>query len=112
MAKFLVLSVKVDEISGALGQVGEICGTFGNLQVMPREKLRPDKSPKVWEVLSFAGRQDFPFCAFRFLCVVISYLSCIQLVFVLYSINICLVSDSYFSLIFFYCICLAAVEIH
>ena len=93
----MVLLIKVDEISGALGQVGEICGTFGNLQVMPREKLRPDKSPKVWEVLSFAGRQDFPFCAFRFLCVVSSYLSCIQLVFVLYLINICLVFDSYLS---------------
>ena len=97
MAKFFVRKVKVDEISGALGQVGEICGTFGNLQVMPREKLRPDKSPKVWEVLSFAGRQDFPFCTFRFLCVVSSYLSCIQLVFVLYLINICLVFDSYLS---------------
>ena len=97
MAKFLVLSVKVDEISGVLGQVGEICGTFGNLQVMPREKLRPDKSPKVWEVLSFAGRQDFPFCTFRFLCVVSSYLACIQLSFVLYSMNICNVFDSYLS---------------
>ena len=93
MAKFLVFSVKVDESSGALGKVGEICGTFGNLQVMPREKLRPDKSPKVWEVLSFPGRQDFPFCTFRFLCVVSSYLSCIQLAFFLYSINICLIFD-------------------
>ena len=91
-----MLSVKVGEISGALGQVGEICGTFGNLQVMPREKLRPDKSPKVWEVLSFAGRQDFPFCTFRFLCVVSSY------IFGVYSIIICPVFnkhlfDSYLS---------------
>ena len=94
----MVLSVKVDETSGALGQVGEICGTFGNLQVMPREKLRPDKSPKVWEVLSFAGRQDFPFCAFVFcvssvhICRVFS-----KYMFVLYSKNICFVFDSYLS---------------
>ena len=88
MAKFLVLSVKVDEISGVLGQVGEICGTFGNLQVMPREKLRPDKSPKVWEVLSFAGRQDFPFCAFCF------YVYR-PFIFVVYSIIICPVFNEY-----------------
>ena len=93
----MVLLVKVDEISGAFGRVGETCGPFGNLQVMPLEKLRPDKSPKVWEVLSFAGRQDFPFCAFRFLCVISSYLSCIQLEFVLYSINICLIFDLHLS---------------
>ena len=88
MAKFLVLSVKVDKISGVLGQVGEICGTFGNLQVMPREKLRPDKSPKVWEVLSFPGRQDFPFCTFRFFV-------CRQFIFGVYSIIICPVFNKY-----------------
>ena len=97
MAKFLVLSVKVDKISGVLGQVGEICGTFGNLQVMPQENYGRTNPPKCGKCSALLGGKTFLFVHFAFMCIVPSYLSCIQLSFVLYSMNICNVFDSYSS---------------
>ena len=53
--------------------------------------------PKCGKCSALLGGKTFLFVHFVFMCIVTSYLSCIQLSFVLYSMNICNVFDSYLS---------------